>query len=302
MLATLGALPPTTVDDQWAYEIKWDGMRAIAHVVAGEVRLRSRNDNDVTVSFPELARLDVPDVVLDGEIVCFRTDHQPDFGRLQRRMHVAKAADAAALAVSDPVVFLAFDLPLVEGTYVQRRAVLESMSIEAPGWQVPPHFVGGGATALGTSQQLGLEGIIAKKLTSRYVPGRRSPEWLKIKNVRTQAVVIGGWKPGAGSREGTIGSLLLGLPSVEGLTYVGKVGTGFTQRSLATLREQLEGLVRRTSPFLAVPALEARDAVWLEPLHVGEVTFGEWTGDGRLRHPVWRGLRPDTRPDQVTVE
>ena len=152
------------------------------------------------------------------------------------------------------------------------------------------------------SQEQRLEGVVAKRLTSIYLPGRRSPDWVKIKNVRTQEVIVGGWRPGSGNREGTIGSLLLGIPQESSLRYIGRVGTGFNAATLADLSEQFRRAARSTSPFVEIPRIDARDAHWVEPTIVGEVAFAEWTGDQRLRHPAWRGLRPDKLPHQVVVE
>jgi bifunctional non-homologous end joining protein LigD len=148
----------------------------------------------------------------------------------------------------------------------------------------------------------GLEGVVAKRLDSPYRPGVRGPEWRKVKNVRTQAVVVGGWRPGQGRRAGGVGSLLVGVPDDEGrLVYVGHVGTGFTQQDL----RDLEGMFtrRRTSPFDgALPREVTRDAHWVEPTLVGEVGYAVWTADGRLRHPAWRGLRDDLDVDDVVLE
>jgi len=157
--------------------------------------------------------------------------------------------------------------------------------------------------AVKTSQDLGLEGVMAKRLTSIYRPGKRTKDWVKVKNVRTQEVVIGGWTPGQGNRAGTIGALLLGLPTEDGLAFIGKVGTGFTQRILDDLQPRLHRLERKTTPFTpAVPRADAKDAHWVTPKLVGDVAFSEWTDDLRLRHPAWRGLRDDKSADQVVKE
>ncbi len=312
MLATLGTLPPPAADAQWAYEMKWDGVRAIVTVAGGRVRLMSRNGKDMGTAYPELqalaGRMGAARAVLDGEIVCFDTHGRPSFARLQKRMHVADAGAARALAASDPVVLLVFDLLYLDGSsllslpYHQRRALLDDLALAGPSWQTPPAFVGHGAEALRTSQEQGLEGVVAKRLTSIYLPGRRTPDWIKVKNIRTQEVVVGGWKPGSGRRAGTIGSLLLGLPHQDGLTYVGKVGTGFTDAALTSLAARLRPTARAGSPFDDVPGPDARDAQWVAPRLVGEVAFAEWTPDGRLRHPSWRGLRPDKNPEDVVRE
>jgi bifunctional non-homologous end joining protein LigD len=246
---------------------------------------------------------------LDGEIVSFDAQGRPSFRRLQQRMHVGDAAAAARLAGSDPVVILLFDLLWLDGEsllrqpYTQRRQRLEALGLAGAAWQTPAAFHGRGAEAVAVSKEQGLEGVLAKRLTSTYMPGRRSPDWVKIKNLRTQEVVLGGWTAGTGRREGMIGALLLGLPDKSGqLGYVGKVGTGFTDAMLRDLAADLRPLARKTSPFLDVPRPDARDARWVSPRLVGEVAFSEWTGDGRLRHPAWRGLRPDKSPEQVARE
>jgi bifunctional non-homologous end joining protein LigD len=177
------------------------------------------------------------------------------------------------------------------------------LELDGPHWQVPPWFHGGGASALATSRAQGLEGIVAKQLASVYESGRRSTAWRKVKHVNMQEVVVGGWKPGSGRREGSIGSLLLGIPADGGLRYVGHVGTGFTDAMLDDLGRQLRKLERRTSPFAEpLPRADAKDAHWVTPRLVGEVAYGEWTRDDRLRHPSWRGLRPDKDPADVVLE
>jgi bifunctional non-homologous end joining protein LigD len=311
MLATLGTLP--TNDAGWAFEMKWDGLRALTRVEGGRITVTSRNERNVTVSYPELRglgeQLGSTQAVLDGEIVRFDDEGRPSFARLQQRMHVASAAAAARLAVVEPVVLLLFDLLHLDGRslldlpYTQRRELLDGLGLDGAHWQTPPVFDGSGAAAAQASREHGLEGVIAKRADSRYTPGRRSPDWVKVKNIRTQEVVIGGWRPGQGRRAGTIGSLLLGLPDEGGLCYVGQVGTGFTQQMLTDLQARLGRLARKTSPFLPdVPRADARDAIWVTPKLVGEVAFGEWTDSSRLRHPAWRGLRPDKFPDEIVRE
>lgn len=313
MLATLGELPPAAQDDRWAFEMKWDGMRAIARVDAGELTLFSRNDRDVTVSYPELlplaAAFGAEQAILDGEIVAFDGHGRPSFRLLQDRMHIASASQASALARSRPVVLLAFDLlhhageSLLALPYVERRRRLAELRLDGPAWRTPAAFAGSGAEAVRTSRELGLEGVLAKRLDSPYRPGKRSRDWIKVKNISAQEVVIGGWVPGQGNRSGTIGALLLGLPGPDGLTYVGKVGTGFSRRMLDELSPRLARLERAGSPFVpAVPRVDSRDARWVTPRLVGEVAFSEWTGDGRLRHPSWRGLRPDKDMAEVRRE
>ncbi|MGX7680011.1 non-homologous end-joining DNA ligase [Jatrophihabitans sp. DSM 45814] len=322
MLAVAGQLPSERADQDWAYETKWDGARAVVFVDGGRVRALSRNDIDVTASYPELRllgeALGTTQVVLDGEIVAFGPDGRPSFARLQKRMHITRAAEVRRLAASDPVVYLIFDVLHLDGRptiglpYQERRALLEELGLAGQSWQTPAYFIGGGADVLRASQENGLEGIVAKRLMSSYRPGRRSSDWLKIKNVSTQEVIIAGWRPGKGRRSGTIGSLLLAIPAstdrdvVAGgreLLYAGHVGTGFSEAALKALQARLAPLVRSTSPLAdEIPRADSRDANWVTPRLVGEVAFSEWTPDGRLRHPVWRGLRPDKEPDEVVRE
>jgi bifunctional non-homologous end joining protein LigD len=309
MLATAGELPPSVEDDAWAYEMKWDGVRAVVYVDGGSVRVLTRNDRDVTASYPELRALGRAvgsrSAVLDGEIVAFGAIGRPDFGVLQQRMHVARPSRTLVSTV--PVSYFLFDVLWLEGRlllelpYAERRAILESLDLVGERWDTPPVFLGSGAEALATSRESGLEGVVAKRVDSPYQPGRRTHSWVKIKNQRTQEVVIGGWKPGEGRRSGGIGSLLLGVPGPRGLEYVGHVGTGFTVAALEDLSARLRPLRRKTPAFRdEVPRPDARDAVWVTPKLVGEVVFSDWTKDGRLRHPTWRGLRPDKTPSDVT--
>jgi len=312
MLATLGALPLSGRDGDWAYEKKWDGVRAIVRWDGHRLALTSRNDIDMAVGYPELAALgeqlaDTP-MLLDGEIVALDQEGRSSFAALQKRMHVNDPAAARRLAQDDPTILMIFDVLHLDGRsalslpYSDRRTVLEGLQLAGPSWQTPALVEGTAEQAVRLSAAEGLEGIVAKRRDSRYRPGRRSPDWIKLKNIRTQEVVIGGWRPGAGTRAGTIGSLLMGLPGPEGLHYIGRVGTGFSTAILADLFHRLATLSRARSPFLDVPRLDALDAHWVAPDLVGEVVFAEWTPDGKLRHPAWRGLRPDKTPGQVTRE
>jgi bifunctional non-homologous end joining protein LigD len=309
MLAVPGPLPEE--DAAYGYELKWDGVRGVAYVHGGRLRLMSRNDRDITASYPELAELpglldDLP-AVLDGELVAYDPAGRPSFGALQERMHVR--APAPRLVAATPVSYHVFDVLQLAGhstlalPYAERRAVLADLGLDGPRVRTPPWFAGGGPAVLAASVEQGLEGVLAKRLASPYQPGRRSPYWRKVKNLRTQEVVIGGWHPGAGRRAGMIGSLLLGVPAAEGLRYAGRVGTGFTEVMLRELMRQLEPLAADACPFAGpVPREQARDARWVRPVLVGEVGYGQWTADGMLRHPVWRGLRPDKAPGDVVIE
>jgi bifunctional non-homologous end joining protein LigD len=310
MLATPGALP---VDEGWGYEFKWDGVRAVGYVDGGRIRLMSRNDKDVTVSYPEVRALGEAlsghQAILDGELVAMDENGRPSFAALQPRMHVTDPAAVRRLSAATPVTYLVFDVlhldgrSLLSAAYAERRQALEALQLSGPSWQTPPSFTGDGAAVFQASREQGLEGVVAKRLNSPYLPGRRSPTWVKAKHFRTQEVVLGGWQPGEGRRQGLIGSLLMGLPFDDGLRYVGHVGTGFTDRMLRDLERSLAPLRAAESPFVnKVPAPLARHAVWVRPELVGEVVFAEWTRDGRLRHPSWRGLRPDKDPAEVVRE
>jgi bifunctional non-homologous end joining protein LigD len=306
MLAVAGTLPKD--DDNWSYEVKWDGVRALVAVDGGRLTITSRNGNDVTASYPELRGLGLQlgsrQVLLDGEIVAFNAEGRSDFGVLQARMHVAKPG--AALLRTTPVQLLLFDVLHREGTsllttrYDERRDVLESLALEGEHWSVPPAFAGGGQALLDATREQGLEGIVAKRRDSTYLPGRRSDAWLKVKHVRRTSAVVAGWKPGEGGRAGHIGSLLLGVQGPTGLEYAGHVGTGFNAATLTMLGELLEPLRREDSPFATeVPRMYAKDAIWVEPQLVVEVDYSEWTKDGRLRHPSYKGLRDDYDPKDV---
>lgn len=313
MLATLTAAPRD--DGKWAYEMKWDGIRAVVYIDGGRARVMTRNDRDVTDGYPELRQMAEEtggrQLILDGEIVSLDANGRPDFGRLQRRMHVTDPAQVRRLAAAYPISYVIFDLlyldgrSLVDRSYDERRAALADLGLQGKSWAVPPAFEGGGQAALDSSRQFNLEGVVAKRRESKYQPGKRSRDWIKIKHLRTQEVVIGGWSSGQGDREGKIGALLLGIPDQHGqLRYVGKVGTGFNQAALADLAELFGPLRRDTSPFAdELDSAERRGATWLEPVTVGEVSFADWTsGNSKLRHAVWRGLRPDKSADGIVRE
>jgi bifunctional non-homologous end joining protein LigD len=314
MLATLAHEGDVTDDDSWAFEMKWDGIRAIAVVEHGVARLSSRNGNDLTRSFPEiaeaLAEAATGDAVLDGEIVALDARGRPDFGRLQTRMKLTKKAEVEKAIQSTRAHFFSFDVlerggeTLVDKTYDSRRLTLKQLlPDDGHGLvQVPPAFDGDLSAAVASSAELRLEGVMAKKRDSDYRPGRRSSAWLKIKLQHTQEVVVVGWRPGAGRRKDTVGSLLLAIPQEGELRYVGRVGTGFSERDLDELTRRFARVARTTSPASHVPAADARDANWVTPSSVGEVSYAEWTSTGRLRQPVWRGWRPDKSPSEVVVE
>ena len=313
MLATIGK-PPVRGLAEWAVEMKWDGVRAIAFIENGRLRLGSRSGKDITATYPELAGMaraaGHKQALLDGEIVAF-SDSRPDFETLQPRMHVSSPAQALRLAQLTPVTYLAFDVLQLDGRsltglpYSERRALLNSFFPNGSNWLSPPNFPGEDLDdVLTASAANGLEGVVAKRLDSRYEPGARTGSWLKVKNQLRQEVVVAGWKPGKGNRTGLIGSLLVGVHDDDGnLIYCGHVGTGFSDVTLRTLSRKLEPLRRKDSPFdQPVPAEDVRNTVWVEPQLVAEVAFDRWTREGRLRAPVYYGLRDDKDPADVVRE
>jgi bifunctional non-homologous end joining protein LigD len=302
MLATSSReLPPD--GHRWAAEFKWDGLRAVAYLsAAGGLRLRSRTDRDITTAYPELASIAGTagrrQLILDGEIVAPGGGGRPDFAALQRRMHTRQPS--ARLAATVPVRYLVFDVLQFDGRtlvwepYQQRRALLEDLPLTGPAVDVPPAFPGEGPLVLAVSRQHKLEGVVLKRLDSPYLPGHRSPAWLKIKNSLTRDVIIGGWIPRNGQPAAALGSLLLGIPGPAGLQYCGKAGTGFTEAAATALTSTLRDLEQPTSPFASpAPPATGRDVHWVRPVLAGQVTYTERTPAGRLRHPTWRGLLTD---------
>ncbi|MFF2243018.1 ATP-dependent DNA ligase [Arthrobacter sp. NPDC058130] len=310
MLASAGTLADLPGLD-WQYELKWDGVRALVLGDATGIRLISRNGIDMSVSYPELtdrSRWPEQDFVADGEIIAVGRSGRPDFGLLQGRMKLSKAADVRKAQASTPVRLMLFDLLSEAGEDLRRlplgerrrRLELFFRPSAAP-VELSGVIDGDAVHILESVAELGLEGVMAKRSDGRYV-GQRSRSWLKLKIERTQEVVVGGWRPGRGERGDSVGSLLLGIPDGSKLRYVGRVGSGFSDRELKELRQQLDALPRKTSPFREVPRADAADANWVSAKLVGEVTFGEWTGTGKLRHPVWRGWRLDKTPADVVVD
>ncbi len=311
MLAVAGDLPPD--DGAWAFEIKWDGIRAVLFVEGGRVRAQSRNDLDVTETFPELAEVGelvgMATCIIDGEIVALGADGRPSFSRLQRRMHVANGREARRRAAADPVSFVAFDVLYLDGVslldapYDERRIRLESLHLSGARCTTTESFRDvPGRDILAAAAANGLEGVVAKRRTSPYRPGRRSPDWVKTKTERTEEVLVGGWTSGRGERAGELGALLLGLPGEGGLRYVGKVGTGFDVLERRALLEALAPLATADSPFASPLPRQAGAAHYVRPEVVGEVRYSEWTPAGRLRHPVWRGVRADKSPRDLAAE
>jgi bifunctional non-homologous end joining protein LigD len=313
MFAALGTEKDIENSSDWVFEMKWDGIRAIARITEGKLRLISRRGVDVTDRYPELA--DLPDhvtgdAVLDGEIVALSKSGRPDFGLLQNRMNLVQPGEIERARKVTPVHYMLFDLlehggrSLMPLDYEQRRAELEAAvtTTQSGTVQVPPAFEGDIEHAMESSRQLGLEGVVAKRRDSRYRPGSRTSAWTKLKHHSTQEVIIGGWREGKGRRAGGVGSLLLGVNDGDQLRYIGRVGTGFTDKQLDELDRLVKKHARQTNPLADVPAIDTRDAHWVTPTLVGEVEFAEWTGDGHLRQPSWRGWRPDKSAAEVVRE
>lgn len=303
MLATRGTVLPG--GPGWVHEVKWDGMRVLVRVEGGRLRLTSRNENDVTVSFPELAGLAEAgrDLVLDGEVVAF-LDGVPRFGGLADRMHVKSARRAEQLAATNPVTLVVFDVLSVAGRDVtalplaERRVLLESLGLAGPNWQVPPTYDDGEALFAATEAQ-GLEGVVSKRLSSAYRPGQRSEDWLKFPHRPTGSYVVGGWRPEKGARS-RLGALLVGEMTTEGLVYRGRVGSGVAGRASARLIGLLDGTEVADCPFVSeVPREDAAGTVWVEPRLVVEVASLGLTPQRRLRQPAYCGVRADLRPEDL---
>jgi bifunctional non-homologous end joining protein LigD len=324
MLATPATKIPQDEAD-WSFEVKWDGIRALAFVSGGRIRLEARSGRDVSHRYPELSALGralgSTEVVLDGEIVALDpTTGRPSFERLQRRMHVESESAIRRLRQDVPITYVVFDLLWLDGhpttglPYSERRRMLEALNLNGSSWHTPAAHPGEGQALLDATASAGLEGVVAKRLDSVYEPGVRTRQWLKIKNHLSQDFVVGGYLPGVGSR-GRLGALLLGVyqedernspgdtPEPPGLCFAGRVGTGFTEAELTRLLRLLDPLRRDTSPFDPPPPRPVvKEAIWVEPEIVVEVAFTEWTGVGILRHPSYKGQREDREPGEVTRE
>jgi bifunctional non-homologous end joining protein LigD len=298
-------------EQSYGFEFKWDGIRAVAFCSGGRVRLQSRSLEDITFRYPELremgAAIGSHELVLDGEVIAVDRNGRPSFELLQGRIGLVAEADIRRRMKEIPVGYVIFDLLYLDGhstmalPYTERRRLLEGRKLKGRYWQTPPSTAADGAATQAASKQLAFEGVMAKRLDSSYQPGKRSDAWLKIKNHQGQELVIGGWLPGAGAREGRIGALLVGYYDGPKLVYAGKVGTGFTEKMLERLQSLLEPLRRDSSPFGAGHA-PPRRAIFVEPKLVGEFEFTEWTRSGQLRHPAFKGLREDKDPKTVIRE
>jgi bifunctional non-homologous end joining protein LigD len=310
MLAAAGSASDLDDEHDWAFEMKWDGYRAVVYVENGSVRLFSRNGNDLTDTFPELAgplrdALGATSAVLDGEIVALDKTGRPDFHLIQSRAGLSEDESAARSA---SIEMMLFDLLELEGhnitgdDYDVRRAALNQIVTPTGPVRVPPEFDGDFEAARESSLQLGLEGVVAKERDSPYLSGKRSRSWIKVKHEKMQEVVIVGWRPGAGNATNAVGSLVLGIPDDKGIRYAGRVGTGFTDKDRRSWVKKFAPLALDTPPVHDAPSDELSHAKWIRPELVGEVTFMQWTTSGALRHSSWRGWRPDKSPKDVRVE
>lgn len=312
MLAVEGPLP---VGGGWAYETKWDGFRCCMRVGPdGTTKLTSRLGNEITNVYPDLHGVLADatggrSAVFDGELVVLAPNGRPDFHLMQFRHQRGPTAELLRTA---PVTFIVFDLlrlgaeVLLATPYTRRRHLLADLPVSNSRVAVPRHFTADDIDPnelLTIVEEQGLEGLVAKRLESRYHPGQRSRDWIKRPLIKTQEVVVGGWRPGKGNRDNRVGALLLGGHDADGnLLYIGDVGTGFTERALDEMLDLLTPLARAASPFHnEVPPDRRRDARWVTPTLVGQVVYRQFTSDGRLRHTAWRGLRHDVLPEQVST-
>lgn len=314
MLATPGPGTPersgVPTGEEWVHEIKWDGIRLIASVRDGTLRLTTRSERDVTVAFPELAGLAElgHDLVLDGEAVTF-VDGRPSFSQLVERVHTTSAARARLLADARPTTYLAFDLVGLDGLdltplpFSARRSALEEILQGKGRWQVSPQYADGPGLWRATAEQ-GIEGIVSKRVSSTYQPGMRSADWLKFPHRATQSVVVGGWRPESGRSR--LGALLVGLPvagdAAGALTFRGRVGSGLAGRNGERLAELIAQLPTGPNPFVdEVPGPDRQGATWVAPSLVVEVASLGTTDGGRLRQPAYKGWRADLSPEDLTT-
>jgi bifunctional non-homologous end joining protein LigD len=323
MLAKPGEVPEAD-SEEWAFEIKWDGIRALGYARRGDWTMLSRRQEDVTARYPELA--DIAEAladhaaVVDGEVVALDADGRPRFQLIQSRMGLTSPAAVKAKMNRQPVDYVIFDVLHLDGEstrelpYSGRRELLEGLGLDGPRWRVPRYRLDGGADLLEAARRQGLEGVVSKRVDSPYRPGRRTGEWVKTRVWKRQEFVIGGYIPGEGSRAKRVGSLLvgyydrrsseLGKGEKQCLHFAGGVGSGLKESDLVFLTKELRKRERPDSPFDAgAPSgPKARFAVWCEPELVCEVSWTEWTNQGTLRQPAFKGMRDDKDPHEVVKE
>jgi bifunctional non-homologous end joining protein LigD len=312
MLATPGTLPPVAQDAQWAYETKQDGQRVVVYLAGdGGVVLRARSGEVVTVAYPELLplgrALGATPAVLDGEVLALDEEGRADFQLLQSRMGLVQAPGRAARRAAElPVHLVLFDVLHLDGRslvslpYTRRRTRLEALDLSGPHWSTPSALVGHGEQALRATREHGLEGLVCKRLDSAYEPGVRSRAWIKIRNMRSEDVVVGGWLPGKGRLTGLPGAVLVGQRAAGRLRYVGGVGTGWSEAERERLAALLRAAATDVCPFDPVPPVAG--AHWVLPRLVGEVRYSTRTRAGMLRQPSWLRLRPDLAPEESAAD
>ena len=323
MLAKNGRIPESD-NDEWAYEIKWDGIRALGYADHGSWHMLSRRLEDVTARYPELAPIGEAlaghAAILDGEVVALDGEGRPRFQLIQSRMGLSSPAAVKARAAQTPVDYVIFDLLHLDGhcvrdlPYVRRRELLEELGLDGPRWRTPRYRHGGGASLLEAARLQGLEGIVAKRCDSLYRPGRRSSEWIKERVWRTQEFVIGGYIPGEGRRTSRVGSLLVGYydrraselseGEPQTLHFAGGVGSGLNEALIERLKKELREREIPESPFdVGAPTgPKARTAVWCRPELVCKASWTEWTNEGTLRQPTFQGMVDDKDPHEIVRE
>jgi bifunctional non-homologous end joining protein LigD len=323
MLAKPGEVPESDGED-WAYEIKWDGIRALGYADHGKWCMLSRRLEDVSARYPELEpiaeALKGHSAILDGEVVALDDEGRPRFQLIQSRMGLSSAGMIQARVKQQPVDYVIFDLLHLDGhcvrdlPYVQRRELLEGLGLDGPRWRTPRYRHGGGADLLEAARHQGLEGIVAKRCDSPYRPGKRTGEWIKTRVWRRQEFAIGGYIPGEGRRAKRVGSLLVGYydgrrselrkGERQELHFAGGVGSGLKEDDLDFLTRELRKREIPESPFdFGKPTgPKAKLAVWCKPELVCEVSWTEWTNEGTLRQPAFKGMRDDKDPREVVKE
>ena len=323
MLAKPGEVPESE-SDEWAYEIKWDGIRALGYADHGAWSMLSRRLEDVSARYPELAAiaeaLGDHSAILDGEVVALDAEGRPRFQLIQSRMGLSTPTAVQARMKEQPVDYVIFDLLHLDGRrvrdlpYLQRRELLEGLGLDGPRWRTPRFRRDGGSDLLEAARRQGLEGIVAKRCDSPYRPGKRTGEWIKTRVWRRQEFVIGGYIPGEGRRSKRVGSLLVGYYDKrrselrkgqrQTLHFAGGVGSGLNEKQIDFLTKELHARERPDSPFgVGAPTgPKARFAIWCDPELVCEVSWTEWTNDGTLRQPAFKGLRDDKDPREVVKE